>query len=564
MESNRLRFRLGAVSIFTCVFVASTSNAQRVPDRGQIIATGWDNPSPSQFRQHLAEFEKWPFQGTVIRPVRKLAEGREVGCTEAFQRGEWTWPELEPSVADLKGARPSKAVSNYLMITANPGNVDFFDDAGWAEIASHWQLLARVARQGGLKGLLYDEEPYSPPHEAFGYSAQPEHGRHSFGEYAAKARERGRQVMSAVVEEYPDITIFAYRLLCDLLPALASDADPTPALETHAFGLVPGFVNGWLDVAPPTVKIIEGNENAYRYNSDADFDRAYVDLTTRTRRLISPENRAKFRSQVLVGHGIYLDAHANPPSSPWYIDPKGGPKAARLEANVASALRASDGYIWVYGETARWWPTGDAKFPIWPAKLSGADLALLRASDPIEAVQKHLATVGPDKNLAQNASFSDQSSNGLPAKWWSWQKEGSHGAFARDDELGASAKGAARVTGCSSGCFGQDVEVRPGRVYAIRSFVKKQGRGTSWIRARWRDDKGAWTAEALDMLMMPAGPVSADGWRAMTGMVRVPEGAYRLVVLLSVAGQGDEHDIAWFDDMTVARFDLEPGTRESH
>ena len=61
---------------------------------------------------------------------------------------------------------------------------------------------------------------------------------------------------NAVVEEYPDITIFAYRLLCDLLPALASDADPTPALQTSAFGLVPGFVNGWLDVAPPTVKII--------------------------------------------------------------------------------------------------------------------------------------------------------------------------------------------------------------------------------------------------------------------------------------------------------------------
>jgi hypothetical protein len=211
MESIRLKSRLGAISIFTYVFVASISNAQQAPDHGQIIATGWDNPSPAQFRQHLAEFEKWPFQGTVIRPVRKLAEGREVACTEAFQRGEWTWPELEASIADLKGARPSKAISNYLMITANPGNVDFFDDAGWAEIVSHWRLLARVARQGGLKGLLYDEEPYFPPHEAFGYSAQPEHGRHSFGEYAAKARERGRQVMSAVVEEYVVRTVASGR-----------------------------------------------------------------------------------------------------------------------------------------------------------------------------------------------------------------------------------------------------------------------------------------------------------------------------------------------------------------
>ena len=101
--------------------VASTSNAQRVPDRGQIIATGWDNPSPSQFRQHLAEFEKWPFQGTVIRPVRKLAEGREVGLPRRFSAVSGHGPRLEASIADLKGARPSKAAGNLSDDHRQPG-----------------------------------------------------------------------------------------------------------------------------------------------------------------------------------------------------------------------------------------------------------------------------------------------------------------------------------------------------------------------------------------------------------------------------------------------------------
>lgn len=36
------------------------------------------------------------------------------------------------------------------------GNVDWFDDPGWEEIQEHWRLLARLAREGGLRGLLFD------------------------------------------------------------------------------------------------------------------------------------------------------------------------------------------------------------------------------------------------------------------------------------------------------------------------------------------------------------------------------------------------------------------------
>ena len=83
-----------------------------------------------------------------------------------------------------------------------------FDDEAWAQIVEHWRIAARLANQGGLKGILFDPEAYTEPHRQFAYTSQAGWREHTFAEYAAKARERGREIMQAVAGEYPDITIF--------------------------------------------------------------------------------------------------------------------------------------------------------------------------------------------------------------------------------------------------------------------------------------------------------------------------------------------------------------------
>ena len=70
-------------------------------------------------------------------------------------------------------------------------------------MVEHWRIAAWIAKQSGCKGILFDPEPYTPPHAQFGYAAQPGRAQHSFNQYAAKARQRGREVMQAVVKEYP-------------------------------------------------------------------------------------------------------------------------------------------------------------------------------------------------------------------------------------------------------------------------------------------------------------------------------------------------------------------------
>lgn len=519
----------------------------------KLIATGWDSPTPAQFRQNLATFEKCPFDGTTIMTTRKLADGHVVNTMGAFSREVWHASEFEQTIADLKAAHPVKARDNFLMLNTNPGNVDWFDDAGWKQVVDHWRLIARAAKQGGMRGILYDPEPYTPPYCQFSYHAQAGSAKHTFAEYEAKVRQRGQEVMRAVAFEYPRITIYAYFLLSVLPGAQGKMQD---VLASDGYGLIPAFVNGWLDVAPSGVNIIDGNEGAYTYNSVAQFDRAYTRMHAECNRMLAPDNRERFRVHYTASHGIYLDAYANPPSSPYYIDPLGGTRAARLLANVKAALGAADEYVWVYGEKGRWWPNGSQEYPLWPDKLPGADTALQQAKDPLAAAKDRLNSMKPSDNLLQNAGFSKRNGD-RPDAWWFWQQDGSHGTPSWSGDVGAAVKGSACVRACGDGCFGQNVKVQPGADYVVRLKSKTKGRGQAGLLVCWQNTKGAWTAPDENQ-QVSADPGESGGWRQWTGIVHVPDSATALVFMPTAKGGTGPDDTIWFDDAVLVKLELVP------
>jgi len=172
-------------------FVTITAGAQNA-SRKKLIATGWDSPTPVQFRQYLSAFEKWPFDGTTIQTTRRLASGKDANAVNAFACEHWAPREFDVAIADLKAAKPRTATANFLMLYSNPGDVDWFDDAGWKEVVQHWRLLARTAYLGGLKGILFDAEPYTPPYQQYRFVSQAGSAKHTFAQYCVKARERGR------------------------------------------------------------------------------------------------------------------------------------------------------------------------------------------------------------------------------------------------------------------------------------------------------------------------------------------------------------------------------------
>ena len=512
------------LSLFSSPVLAGAARSTR-----KLIETGWGTPDTKALRENIAEMEKRPFDGVFFTATGTREDGkpcrlRGVHCADPWKQ-EW----FQSCVDDLKATTFTTFTDNFLTIGANPGNVDWFDDAGWSAIVEHWRIAAWLAKQGGVKGVGYDPEPYSKPYAQFRYAAQPEKDKHTLNEYYEKARQRGREVMAATVAEFPDLTFFCYFMHGVNFQAAMLEDPRSALLAGSGYGLFPAFIDGWLDAAPPDVTFVDGCEKAYRFNSEMEFYAAAVKIKGACQQLVAPENRAKYRAEVQVSFGIYLDAYCHPETSRWYIDGKGGPRVNRLLANTACGLDVADEYVWMYGEKNRWWPVPNRVVVTWPEALPGSEDALRWARDPADFARDRIAALrqaGTLVNLARNGDFGaatapdvdegkqqDWKDNGAPAGWNFWQPDKSRGVFAWDRETGAAAPGAARAANVENGCFIQTYPVKPGERYAVHALSRCQGRSSVWIRVRWQSAEHKWIKETQDVILSPG--AAATGARSL-------------------------------------------------
>lgn len=558
-----MRFtRLLAVLLLVIVVTGCCQAQQSLWPRKKLIETGWDQPSTATFRQNLAEMEKQPFDGVVLGAVGKSDDGKTLSLRPVFSATPWKQAWFQGAVDDLQAVKPTHLTDNFIIIGNNPATVDWFDDEGFKAVVEHWRIAAWIAKQGGLKGILFDPEPYTEGHNSFGYLQQPGRAQHSMAEYMDKVRQRGREVMTAVAKEYPECTIYCY-WMNSINAISAGQADSLPSLTSGSQGLLPSFFDGWLDVMPSQMTLIDGCETAYLYNSPAQFMQSALLIKGDAQSLVAPENRAKYRAQVQVSFGIYLDAYVNPPTSPWHIDAGGVPMVDKLRQNVTQALKCADQYVWIYGEKHTWWPTQRTDInTTWESALPGVDTALRFSADPDAYARTRvqaLREAGKLAELARNGDFSSDKATdpagatetykdgGAPAGWHTWEVANA-GNFTWDKTVGRTAPGSAKAVKVANGCFIQSIQpVVPGERYYVSASYRLQGQGSASIRVRWQTPDGKWTQDQLDKMIYGRGP--AGEWVPLSGVAEVPTGAGRLVILLGVGGQPTEQDTAWFDDV---------------
>lgn len=560
------------IALAGAMLLGATATAQTVDMRlpKKLIATGWDTPDQAGLKEHIRVMEAQPFAGIMINVVGKRDDGTPCALRGAHAAEPWKRAWFEGAIADLCSIRFERFTDNFVTIGANPGNVDWFDDAGWAAVTEHWATAAWIAKRAGFKGLLFDPEPYSQPASQFDYAAQPQAAQHRFNEYYAKARERGRQVVAALAGEFPDAIVYCYFMNSVCAPA-SGQADPRPVLAGLGYGLFPAFIDGWLDAAPPTLSFVDGCENAYLFSDDLQYVRAALSIKGACQALVAPENRAKYRAQVQVSYGIYLDAYWNDEGSPWRVRCDGMPPVRKLFENTRSALQAGDGYVWVYGEKFRWWPTpnGGVNPQSWPEALPGCADALRLACNPAgfaREYEQRLRQAGTLANQARNGDFQAEQvqdpasgqvvawqEGGAPAGWGTWQTDADKGIFSWDRQTGAAAPGAAKAVGVAAGgCFIQRYAAVPGDTFLVRAKVKLAGASAAHLRLRWQTAKGQWTRETEDVLAAP-GDAGPEGWRPLEAVAMVPPDVGALILLLSMATQRTAEDAAWFDDVEVVR-----------
>jgi hypothetical protein len=523
------------------------------PPRKKFIELGWDIVDTAYLRAHHAEMEKsFPFDGAMIRVTGKTADGKPANSEWGWDGTPWDRASFQAAIDDLRACRFTKFTDNFVRLNGSPGKTEWADDAAWKALSEKAAILAWVCKAGGLKGISLDPESYGENLFQF----KPGGGR-SFPETAALARKRGAQAMRAIASEHPSMT-FLSLWLASLCMHAGRTAVPDDILIADRYGLWPSFLNGLLDAVPPSMTLVDANENGYYIEGDA-YHRVASDMRSLTGpafALIAPENRAKYRAQMQVGFGFYLDMYVNPEGNQYYRGPKeGGTRLDRLRDNLAAARDASDQYVWLYGEQSRWWGKLDegrlkdtvGKGRLWEETLPGLTRTIAAVRDPAGAAREEVAQAkarGTLANLARNADCAKKSGN-LPAEFGTWQDESSKGQFAWDPEGG----GSARLTGVSNGCYIQKVKVRPGETYFAEASTRTQGTAIPTLTVRWQREDGQWTRWDLDVTLT-FGPPGAGGWRAAGGAATVPDGVGFLVLLPGSRCLSGE-SACWFDNFGI-------------
>jgi hypothetical protein len=352
-------FLLVACTIL-CALSLPTSAADK-PSK-KLIEFGWDEPDTAFMRAHAAEMDQTPFDGVVFHIKGDLA-------WQTWGNRRFEEKDIEQGVADLKAAPFKKLTHNFLRLNTSPAKIDWFDDH--AAVLHNVALVARAAREGGCEGVLFDTEQYEG--QLFDYGKQRDAKTKSWDQYAVQVRLRGREVMQAFQEGYPDLTIFL--TFGYSLPREEAGGDPARLPKAH-YGLLAPFLDGMVEAAKGKTKIVDGHELSYGYKDTSRFATAYQAMKSGVLPFVHADHD-RYGQVFSFGFGVWMDHNWR--TNGWnetdfsrnYYTPEAFGKT------VNTALRTSDEYVWIYTETPRWWSDQGT-----PVKLPKAyDTALRNAKE---------------------------------------------------------------------------------------------------------------------------------------------------------------------------------------
>ena len=398
-----------------------TSSSSRHPRT--VIATGWDvcRATLDEILESADLFADTPIDGIAfnLRVADKKGKIRTSGHP-AESPFVWTKEMVSDDVPKLRKMVSHKGLSESIVaLLYHPSKrIAWDDDARWADIAATMRTVAWAAKQGGVRGFLVDPEDYGKQGQ---FSRLP--GEPPYETLAATVRARARQLFGGVFAEHPDATVLSYWLL-----SFSMDYSKTANIRAAAAernDLWPAFVEGMVEAAPPSVRLVDGCENAYRYEAAFGHFNAAAALQRNMVEYLLPENRARYRSQVDVGFGMWLGMYL----------PKGSRRAEmeerfrfdapcpsatmRLADNLEQALDASDGYVWLYNASERtgWIPWRTPKFAqwgLWEKRLPGITDVVKAVKDPQGWLDAELAktTVERENLVPEDKRQSTNLSNG--------------------------------------------------------------------------------------------------------------------------------------------------------
>jgi hypothetical protein len=337
----------------------------------KLIEFGWDEPDTGFMRTHIAEMQQTPFDGCVFHANIKKPDGQKGSFTwDSWGTQAFTEADLAEAFADLRSTRFGRFKENFLRFNTTPAKIDWFDDH--SAVLQNSKLAAQLARAGHCPGILFDIEQYDGP--CFDYRKQRDAKNKGWEVYAAQVRLRGRQVMQAFQEGYPNLTVFL--TFGYSLPWVESHSGKGSIADCH-YGLLAPFVDGMIEAAEGRTRIVDGHETSYGYKTAAQFESARKATLEGLLPIVRDPN--KYHRLVSIGFGIWIDQDWR--KNGWDTEDfsKNYFSLEAFQTSVHAALQTADEYVWIYSETPRWWSEDNKPVKLPPAYAE----ALKQARRPV-------------------------------------------------------------------------------------------------------------------------------------------------------------------------------------
>ncbi|TWT54207.1 hypothetical protein Pla22_18420 [Rubripirellula amarantea] len=500
----------------------------RVSTRTRIISAGWNQPTLDQLARDQNELPKLPIDGSVVS-IRTETNPPDL-FSVAHSASPWDASVFESATEILETVHPKIAAQCYLGLNANPGDVDFFDDEGWKQVTEHWRIAARLVANGKLRGIAFDPEAYTLPHSQFQYSAQASAASYSFQDYAAAARQRGRQVITAVNKESPNIEILSYFLMSFLVndrlmmgPSPVNSAgqrrdDFQWCLAGHQYGLLPAFLAGLLEASDDSVTFFDGCEFGYWMESRSQMIEHARQVRVSGCNIIEPEVRSKYQSKVRLAFPIFMDLVTADAIPHWTLNPAETDRLKVLTNQVRWAQQSSDGLVWIYSERGRWWPeatstalwNGKDVFRDWQEVLPGCNDAIttaLQASQ--ELVQDRTDDQATASEPALNLPSNEDAIEVTPLNDLAWKA-----VIANSDATSDGSTTNARIeianqqvsiVGPVGGAATATASVKAGMHYSVKSQITQTGRGMPRLMVQFQSEDGEPISNKRQLPTQPSG-----------------------------------------------------------
>jgi len=327
----------GAAILHAGRTLAAATPVPATPEKSLIYAGWYGNtiPTPSFIQQNFAFLESQPFHGLA---VYMRNPSLTINATTAVMKSTpISYESISSVLAPMSGLEFSRLRDNFgvVMGSAPP---DFFDS--WTTTIQNFANLAAAARDAGLRGFIFDNEQYF---SSWGnYPSGVAYPGTSLAQYQAQAVLRGRQVMQAMVVEFPEIIVLTLHGPYVSEPA-APEALHFPQWQSGNELLGPFFA-GFQEGSSFPGQNVDGGE-MYDLRSASEFQAAYdwrrYDLPSAEVdcAFISSDLRSAWPESVSISYGVYDCPFGGAAMTP-----------SILTSTLQNALARADRWVWFYAE----------------------------------------------------------------------------------------------------------------------------------------------------------------------------------------------------------------------